>query len=189
MTQTHSSKTQPLKDTISEYYNSIASGYDTLYEEEQLTKLRAIANELLTRNITPSRRTKLLDIGCGSGISSDFFAKNYGAQIIGIDPAEKLIQINKNNLCEFIIGHAESLPFPNQTFDMILSLSAIQNFTDRNVAYSEMKRVAKPDAIFILTFMAKQNPHADTILSELTYEFHLISKITAKNDIVLICKV
>jgi ubiquinone/menaquinone biosynthesis C-methylase UbiE len=170
------------------YYNSIASGYDALYGDEQYIKLRCISDELRKLSVSFPHTARVLDVGCGSGISSDFFARLYGAQIMGIDPAEFLIRENKNHLCEFVVGSAEHLPFSDATFDLVLSVSAIQNFSDIGLAIIEMKRVAKPGALFILTYMAKGNDRNDVILGLIRAEFSVLSEFWAKNDVVCICR-
>ena len=67
---------------MSKYYDSIAEGYDELYGEEQKKKM-----DIVKANIEIKPDTKILDIGCGSGISSDF-----DCICVGIDPSKKLIE-------------------------------------------------------------------------------------------------
>lgn len=63
-------------------YDLIAGGYNELYGEEQLNKL-----SIIKKNIKISKKTKILDVGCGTGISS-----NFGCFIIGIDPSFRLLE-------------------------------------------------------------------------------------------------
>jgi ubiquinone/menaquinone biosynthesis C-methylase UbiE len=188
MMQIHSSKTQVVHATSSEYYNSIASGYDALYGGEQDIKLRCLISELRSRNISFTHTDLILDVGCGSGISSDFFVTQFGASVSGIDPAFDLIAQNTRHLSEFVVGFAEELPFSAAKFDAVVSISAIQNFTNRVEAFSQMKRVAKEDAYFFLSFMAKGNPHAEQITSEILDNFTVVSQFHALNDMFFICR-
>ena len=64
-------------------YNKIASGYNELYEEEQLKKLKNIKDNIKV-NITD----KLLDIGCGTGISTNYFK----CKSTGIDNSKEMIK-------------------------------------------------------------------------------------------------
>jgi ubiquinone/menaquinone biosynthesis C-methylase UbiE len=128
------------------YYNEIADGYDALYKAEQLHKLEALWQTMSDLGI---RGNTLLDVGCGTGIASDFFAKK-GFAVIGVDPSEKLLE---KNIHPNFQGHAESLPFDNMTFDIVVSLTAIHNFNDVKKGLAEIKRVGK--GIYVLTVLTK----------------------------------
>ncbi|MGM5483731.1 MAG: class I SAM-dependent methyltransferase [Nanobdellota archaeon] len=134
---------------MKDYYNSISQGYDELHEIEQLNKLRQI-----TDNLKDKKYKKILDIGCGSGISSRHFT-NKTKKIIGIDPSDCLIRIaerKKSQKESYIIGEAENLPFDDNEFDLLISITAIQNFYNLEKAVKEMKRVCKGD--FIITYLS-----------------------------------
>ena len=66
------------------YYNKISKGYNELYKEEQLKKLGIIKNNIKIKN-----GDLLLDVGCGTGLSSDF-----GCKVIGIDNSLELLKLN-----------------------------------------------------------------------------------------------
>ena len=125
------------------YYDSISSGYDELHEEEQLKKCRTIAEYFDFKN------KKILDVGCGTGIAANFFKCK-----IGIDPAEKLIDIAKKKFpgIKFLVTKAENLPFRDNEFDAVISVTAIQNFDDIEKGLKEIKRFGKE---FVLTFLKK----------------------------------
>ena len=88
-----------------DYYDTIAGGYDELHKEEQLRKLSILKDE-----IKIGRDTKLLDVGCGTGISSGF-----DCMVIGLDPSSELLKQNRNGLA--VLGMAEEIPFKNNSFD------------------------------------------------------------------------
>src|SRR3989344_8726786 len=113
-----------------DYYGKIAKGYDELYEEEQANKLSVIRD-----NINVSKNTKILDIGCGTGISSDF-----GCFVAGIDPSLGLLKYSRHLK---ILGAAEALPFKDNSFDYVITVTSIHNFNDILQSISEVKRVGK----------------------------------------------
>lgn len=168
------------------YYDGIASGYNQLYGEEQNSKLNALAKLVQKHNI--ALQGELLDIGCGTGISTLFFQKKYGVESIGIDPSGKLLEQVPQDISAKK-AQAEELPFPENTFAVIVSISAIQNFTDIPKSFSEIKRVAKPEAYLLLTFMSKNNPHKNQIEDQIRKTFAVIDSAIAKNDTIFICKV
>ncbi|MFP4523521.1 MAG: class I SAM-dependent methyltransferase [Candidatus Nanoarchaeia archaeon] len=115
------------------YYDEIARGYDALHKEEQLKKLHIISNRLsLTQGET------LLDVGCGTGFSLDFFS---GVVTTGVDPAKKLVE-QYTGKQKILVGCAESLPFDNSSFDVVISVTAIQNFSDLRQGLQEIFRCA-----------------------------------------------
>ncbi len=159
------------------YYNTIAQGYDRLHEQEQLRKLEIIKKEL---KITP--QTKLLDVGCGTGISSWF-----DCIVTGIDPSEELLKIarKKHPKATFIQASAEKLPFPDHSFDVVISLTAIQNFSDIEKGIQEMKRVGKKQ--FAISYLKKSSKaeHIETIIKQL---FLSTKRIEEDKDIIFIFK-
>lgn len=128
------------------YYDDIASGYEELHGAEQRRKL-----SLLSQHIAAQGR--LLDVGCGTGISTDFFAAT--CECTGIDPSAGLIAQNTTGSSTFVVGFAESLPFDDGEFDWVISLTALQNFEDIALGLSEIKRVGKGN--FVLTWLKKSS--------------------------------
>jgi ubiquinone/menaquinone biosynthesis C-methylase UbiE len=111
------------------YYDKISEGYDELHKEEQLKKVKIIIKEL---NI---KEEKVLDVGCGTAFYSNLF-KNY----TGLDPSQGMLSQSKANVIQ---ANAENLPFKNKSFDVVISITAIQNFKDIKKAIEEIKRVSK----------------------------------------------
>lgn len=170
---------------MNNYYDAIASGYDELHEEEQLTKLRIIEDEL-TNNpelrdfINPEY--KLLDVGCGSGISTRFFNVK---ERQGIDPSKELIKIaiRKDPKGRYLVCNAEDMPFTGNEFDIVISLTAIQNFNDIEKGLEKIRRAGKR---FILTFL-KKTEKKDLIESIIEKKFSIIKKIGEGKDSIYFC--
>ena len=118
------------------YYDKISSGYNELYEEEQIKKLNLIKSKIEIR-----KGLKLLDVGCGSGISSDFWCF-----VVGIDPSMELLRINNSKMK--VLGVAEALPFKDGSFDYVVSITSIHNFSDAGKSLNEMLRVGKNYFVF-----------------------------------------
>ncbi len=158
------------------YYDKIADGYDELYEQEQNKKCALIKKE------TPWKIAgKILDVGCGSGISSEHF----GADVC-IDPSEKLLALadKKNNKRLHIIGKAEKIYFNDNEFDFVISITAIQNFEDIEKGLSEIKRVGQK---FILTFL-KKSEKKSTIEKIIKKIFTVVKEIEEEKDIIFFCE-
>jgi ubiquinone/menaquinone biosynthesis C-methylase UbiE len=164
-----------------EYYDSISKGYDELYSDEQHEKLAAI-----TRLIAIDKKSRMLDLGCGTGIASEL-ADDY----MGIDPSGELIKIAKQRYKQdkkkkFRVERAERLPemgFKEKEFDYVISLSAIHHFSDLDRLFPEIKRIGR---MFIVTILKKSQKH-DAILLKVRKSFKVISLDSTTKDTVLIC--
>ena len=122
-------------------YNKIAKSYNELHKEEQIKKLNILKKNV---KIIPP----LLDVGCGTGISTNYFH----VVSIGIDNSKEMIAQGKEG--NLIHGNAEELPFPNKSFNTVISVTAFHNFNDMEKALFEIKRVSKNNNIAI-TFLKK----------------------------------
>lgn len=134
------------KMQIKNFYSASAKGYDELYGEEQIKKIKSIKKFLEDKNIKLDG--EILDVGCGSGISTNCFSC-----IKGIDPCSELIEIAKNKYpnISFIKAYAEEIPFKNKEFDYTISITASQNFSDLNKSIKEINRVSKKG--FLITIL------------------------------------
>lgn len=156
------------------YYNKISKSYEELHKEEQLKKLKIIKKYL---KVSPE--DKLLDVGCGTGLStSPWKCKKYG-----LDPAEELLKIAKEKNIICIRGRAESIPFKDHFFDIVISITALQNFTNIEKALKEIKRVGKER--FILTFL-KKSPKKEKMHSLILKYFNVHKIIEEEKDLIYI---
>jgi len=155
------------------YYNTIAKGYDELYKEEQLNKISLIKN-----HIRLNKNTKILDVGCGTGISSEF-----DCFVAGIDPSIELLNHNPSN--KKILSSAENLPFKNNSFDYIISVTAIHNFNDIKKSIDEMKRVGKQNFIFSILKKSKKFNFIKNVIEK---NFKIEKAIEENKDMIFFCK-
>ena len=130
------------------YYDEISKGYEELHKEEQEKKIK-----LIKKHLEISKNDLLLDVGCGTGLTTE----PWDCRKIGIDPAKKLIEKAKakNTKTEYRLAPAEDIPFEDDKFDIVISITAIQNFQDIKKGLEEIKRVGKNK--FVLSFLKKSN--------------------------------
>jgi arsenite methyltransferase len=101
----------------------------------------------------------VLDIGCGAGVDTLLAAIMVGSEgrVIGIDLIPEMLNRAKMNLektsfknVTFQEGSAEELPFPDGTFDVVISNGAFNLIPDKAKALREVFRVLKSSGGFLL---------------------------------------
>ena len=163
-----------------EYYDSIASGYDELHKGEQLNKLNIILDRIDTVE------QPILDVGCGTGFSLDILHKTFNQPVTGLDPSKELIKQYKGKQ-HIVLGRAEKLPFPNDHFGLILSITAAQNFDDIIASIAEMRRVAAHKAIVVVTCL-KQISKIEALGAHLAENFQVDEIIEEAKDLIFLCR-
>jgi ubiquinone/menaquinone biosynthesis C-methylase UbiE len=159
------------------YYDIIADSYPELHREEQLKKLRIIRDSI---KVKPS--DSLLDVGCGPCFTQELF----NCRITGIDPSRKLLdKAEKRPNLTLVQGFAKALPFPDNNFEIVISVTAVQNFSDIEKGISEMARVAKgPAAISCLMRSGKLS----LVRREIARHFRIEKEIVEEKDIIFILR-
>lgn len=154
------------------YYDEIATGYEELHREEQLRKIAIVREHLPLK-----RRDHLLDVGCGTG----FYLQEFPCDVMGVDPSKQLLA---RNPFPHVQGRAEELPFPDHSFDVVISITAIQNFEDPGQGLREIRRVGT--GRFALSYLkrGKDAPLFDRLIRDL---FPVVRVIEDDHDLIYIC--
>ena len=95
----------------------------------------------------------VLDVGSGAGTDSLIAAQMVapGGGVTGIDMTPEMLAKSRLNADEmgisnvqFVEGEAEHLPFPHESFDVVISNGVIDLVPDKDAVYSEIFRVLRP---------------------------------------------
>ncbi|MBQ6504051.1 MAG: methyltransferase domain-containing protein [Flexilinea sp.] len=119
--------------------------------------------------IPPDFSGKLLEIPVGTGvISMPVFKTMPKADITCVDYSEKMMESAEKRAREMDIknirfqqGDVGDLPFPDNSFDAMVSLNGFRAFPNKEAAYRETFRVLKPGGIFTGCFYV-QGSNAQT---------------------------
>ncbi len=140
-----------------EFHNQWAKDLDieSLLVKESFEKPTAIENKASLKQMGDLKGKKLLDLGCGAGETSVYFATQ-GAEVHACDVAEDFLPVG-NRLAEkyntsvtFLAASATELPYKDETFDIVFG-NGVLHHVDLELSAKEIKRVLKPGgkAIFI----------------------------------------
>jgi len=107
--------------------------------------------QYLMRNSKFSAQTRILDWGCGMGWLAVRLAKKCRCRVTGLNISPVQIQEAKKwskangvqHLVAFDLYDGKTLPYQNETFDIVYSQEALVNAPDKNLTYSEIFRVLK----------------------------------------------
>jgi SAM-dependent methyltransferase len=91
--------------------------------------------------------TRLLDVGCGSGLACAI-AAGRGAQVTGLDASPGLLEIARERAPEgdFRLGDMTSLPFDDDSFDVVTFINTLFFAADHEAALREAAQVARSGA-------------------------------------------
>ena len=115
---------KPPKKAI-DYYNDFAPEYDRLANDYYWFSPKVMFGMLFDRI---KRKDKLLDIGIGTGLSSEPFRK-MGMEIYGVDGSVEMLKICKNkNISEHLDAidlEVSQLKYKDEYFDMVIANSVL----------------------------------------------------------------
>lgn len=146
-----------------------------IYDSWYATPLGKFVDEIETKTVLellyPQKGEKILDVGCGTGNYSIKIAR-YGADIVGIDCSEQMLEIARNKtreeglVIEFLLADALNLPFEDNTFDACVSVAAVEFLTDQPRGIEEMFRVVRPMGRIVIGFLNRNSIWGQLYTSE-----------------------
>ena len=139
-------------------FNLFASAYDLItdhvYWRDQIARMLAYAG-------APSERLRVLDLGCGPGVSTFVLAQELGpgASLVGVDLSRAMItRANRHaetrfpelENVRFEQADATRLAFADGAFDLAVGHSFLYLVSDRDAVLREVRRVLAPGGTLVL---------------------------------------
>ncbi|HFR4147118.1 class I SAM-dependent methyltransferase [Bacillus cereus] len=109
----------------------------------------------MVKNITEIQNKQIIDIGCGGGIYTKELALMGANNVVGLDFSKEILQAAKENCnnfsnISFIHGDAHNIPYPNETFDIVISRAVIHHLQDIPTFLREASRILNKNGVLIL---------------------------------------
>jgi len=144
-------------------FGRIAGRYDRWYQSRRGSLYDKVEKKVLGRLLPDAGKgDRLLDVGCGTGHWSAYFASR-GFDVTGVDISEQMIQVARGKNVSgsrFQVADAENLPFADHQFDVAAAITVIEFAAHPKQALSEMARcVKKPKGTLILGALNALSPH------------------------------
>ncbi|WP_163322366.1 class I SAM-dependent methyltransferase [Draconibacterium mangrovi] len=129
----------------------IAVAYDDYYQTQAGKEIDAIEKKLLVEALQKVPKGKMLELGCGTGHWTELFV-NMDFDVIATDISDAMLcqAIEKNLDAEVLNADAGDLPFKNESFDVVASVTMMEFVTSKDVVLNEIYRVLKPGGYLLL---------------------------------------
>jgi len=142
-----------------------ALNYHVMFEVEDahwwFVGRRAIVFAQIAALGLPGGAAEILDIGCGTGATLDAL-RQFGS-VQGLDLSMLPLRLTRQRGHQRVLcASATSLPFPDQTFDLVTALDVIEHLDDDVAGLREIRRTLKPGGaavLFVPAFQALWGPN------------------------------
>ncbi|TYB91501.1 MAG: methyltransferase domain-containing protein [Kosmotoga sp.] len=145
------------------WFDAFAKNYDDWYRGKLGRFIDKVQKQLIEKLAEPKAGEKALDIGSGTGNYSIWLAKK-ALEVTAIDESREMMAIakkkaKKDNLnIELYLGKAESLPFSESIFDLVVSITSIEFVDNPPKVLREAIRVLKPGGRLVIGVLTKDSP-------------------------------
>ncbi|MGH8996048.1 MAG: class I SAM-dependent methyltransferase [Acidimicrobiales bacterium] len=135
-------------------FEARAQGYEQGWLGQLHHEIAERTAELVASSGPPPRR--VLDVGCGTGYLLRVLAGRFpdADELAGLDPAPSMVEVataaaHDDRIC-LSVGVAEEIPYADQTFDLVVSTTSFDHWSDQLPGLRECKRVLRPRGRLVL---------------------------------------
>lgn len=132
---------------------------------------RAVAEDMVRHYKLPSD-ARILDVGCGKGfLLYEFTQILPQAKIAGVDISDYAVKNAKEEIRPFLqVANASSLPFDNQSFDLVISILTLHNLYNYDLwkALQEMERVGRGAKYLVVETYRSEREKVNLLYWQLT---------------------
>lgn len=142
-------------------FDAVAERYDSWYEQP-VGRLYDRMEKDLIEKMLPGRfaGTRLLEVGCGTGHWSEFFAGR-GYEVTGVDVSEPMLARARTRgipRADFRVADAHRLPFPDGAFDLSVAVTVLEFVSDVAGVLSEMARCVRTGGYILVGVLNYWSP-------------------------------
>lgn len=97
---------------------------------------------------------RIVDVGSGTGIFAEAFARWFGADVIGMEPSAAMrreaLRSHAHPAVAYVAGDAQSLPLREATCDAAWLSTVIHHIADLDACARECRRVLRPGGVVLI---------------------------------------
>jgi SAM-dependent methyltransferase len=111
---------------------------------------------------------RVLDVGCGTGVTVERLAVRHGLRAVGVDPSARLVTDGRSRRpgLSLLQARAEQLPFSDGSLDAALA-ECVVSLTDAGAALAELSRVLRPGGLLVVSDLYARATDGAAALREL----------------------
>jgi len=125
--------------------------------------VRKYESELMLNYLKPAPGEMILDAGCGTGVFTRDIISG-GSQVIGLDISFPMLRRarEKSGGVRFqpIWGDISTLPFREESFDKVVSITALEFIAEAKSAVADLFRVARRGGVVVVATLNSRSPWA-----------------------------
>ncbi len=138
--------------------------YDHWFETPIGALVKKYENQLLLDLLQPQPEELILDVGCGTGVFT-LNILDLGTRVIGLDISQPMLLRAGQKAEKYyflpVAGDMRFLPFADECFDRVVSMTALEFIADGQAAVEGLFRVAKKGGVVVVTTLNSLSPWAD----------------------------
>jgi ubiquinone/menaquinone biosynthesis C-methylase UbiE len=145
----------------------------------------------------------VLEVAPGPGFLAIEMARSSAFRVTGLDISKTFVELARKNAAEagvraeFREGNASQMPFPGNSFDLLVCRAAFKNFSEPEKALAEMRRVLRPGGAGVIVDLRRDTPMKEIrryvdgshlsawnrLLTLLTFRFMLLKRAYTKEQL------
>ena len=145
-------------EEIRSRWDEVASRYAAITSEYGDINREAVLTPVVLETLGDVKGKRILDAGCGEGFLSRLMAEG-GASVVAVDLSEKLLDFARERTDDRLpieyrrVNFEDLSRFPDGSFDVVVSMVAIQDTPDHEKAIREAYRVLVPSGFYLLALL------------------------------------
>ena len=146
------SKTKDNKQRQIELHRRLSQGYKDGYHFDFSKIYQRYHHDKIAAYLPKEKNIKILDCGCGIGMSLNFLLEDNYSNIFGTDISfDMLRQVDNAAMDRLFLGDAMNLPVRNNFFDVVLCRGILHHLSEHLVALKSIARALKNKGLLILS--------------------------------------
>ena len=158
--------------------------YDQWFTTPIGSLVRKYESELILSFLKPAPGEIILDAGCGTGVFTRDIISS-GSKVVGLDISFPMLRRAtekfRGSPFSAVRGDISTLPFLAESFDKVVSITALEFIADARNAVNELFRVVKKGGVIVVATLNSRGPWAERRREEARKGHSIFSKAVLRS--------